>query len=172
MLTRKRTYLLSAWLILSVASISAQSGGNYTITQSVVTGGGGPGGGGTIAFNGTAGQPAAGASSSGGGFSVRGGFWAPVSLSPTAASVSISGKVSTAAGNGIRNAQITLTAPNGTTRNAVSGSLGYYLFDDVPAGQTYIVSISSKRFTFALPSIVIDAGADFDGADFVANPLE
>lgn len=75
-------------------------------------------------------------------------------LAPTAASVSISGKVLTPDGSsGLRNAQVILTDSRGNTRTALTTSFGYFSFDSVQAGETYVVSIISKRFQFA-PQIV------------------
>ncbi len=71
---------------------------------------------------------------------------------PTAANVSISGKV--LAGNrGLTNAFVTLTDQNGATRTMRTSSFGYYRFDAVEAGQTYIVAVRSKRYQFA-PQVV------------------
>jgi hypothetical protein len=69
-------------------------------------------------------------------------------LAPTAAPVSISGKVLTDTGRGLTNAIVTMTDANGVTRTARSSAFGYFRFDDVEAGQTYIVSVSSKRYIF------------------------
>ena len=92
-------------------------------------------------------------------------------LAPTAASVSVSGQVRTASGAGIRNAVITLTAQDGSTRIARSSSFGYYRFDGIIAGETYILNISTKRFTFAQPTIVVSVLDEVAGLDFVADPF-
>ncbi len=64
-------------LILSFfPGIQGQTGGNFTITQSVVAGGGGQqSAGGTFSLDGTIGQSIAGGASSGSPFSVTSGFW-------------------------------------------------------------------------------------------------
>src|SRR5688572_213017 len=66
---------LAAILLLSVSVIS-QSGGNFTITKSVIAGGGGRSSGGAFTVTGTIGQSIAGRSSTGSGFTVISGFWA------------------------------------------------------------------------------------------------
>src|SRR5688500_19666884 len=48
----------------------AQSGGQFTITKSVIAGGGGRASGGTFTVDGTIGQPVAGTNSTGGTFSL------------------------------------------------------------------------------------------------------
>jgi len=89
---------------------------------------------------------------------------------PTAASVSIGGRVMTASGRGIRNVYITLTDSNGNTRMAVSSSFGYYRFADVAAGETYIISARGKRYTFIQPTQLLNINEDTDGINFIANP--
>jgi fibronectin-binding autotransporter adhesin len=74
-------------------------------------------------------------------------------FAPTAANVSVSGRVLAPDGNGLRNALVILTGPDGAVREARSGSFGYYRFDDVPAGQTYVINVVSKRFQF-IPQVV------------------
>jgi hypothetical protein len=54
---------------------------------------------------------------------------------PTAASVSVSGRVMTASGRGIRNVIITMTDSQGNERTATTSSVGYYRFDNIAAGK-------------------------------------
>jgi hypothetical protein len=157
-------------LLLLVCSAPAQSSGPYTITQSVIAGGGTQNaGGGTFGLSGTVGQVAAGTESSGGQYRLRGGFWAENPLAPAAAPVSISGRVMTSIGRGIENVRVTLTAPSGESRLAVTSSFGYYVFDDVPAGESYIIAVRAKRFTFAQSSTLVVTNADLTGIDFAAS---
>ena len=90
---------------------------------------------------------------------------------PLAADVSISGRVTTAEGRGIRNAVITLTDLNGNPRNVIAGVNGFYRFDAVETGQTYILSIRSRRFQFDNPTRVISVVDNISGEDFSALPL-
>jgi hypothetical protein len=90
---------------------------------------------------------------------------------PTAAAVSLAGRVTTADGRGIVNAIMTIQG-GGLPQPmlARTGPFGYYEFTNLQAGQTYIVSIASKRFTFTVPSRpiqLIDSVGDFD---FIAEP--
>lgn len=66
---------------------------------------------------------------------------------PTAAGVSISGRVSVG-GRGLTNAVVYLTDQNGETRAARTSTFGYFRFEDVAAGETYIVQVVSKRYFF------------------------
>ena len=87
-------------------------------------------------------------------------------LGPSAAGVSLSGRVITSSGLGIAKARITLTG--GGLMDPVSvitNPFGYYSLPDVPAGDTYIVTVSTKRYSFAQPSLVVtvnDSVADLD----------
>lgn len=88
-------------------------------------------------------------------------------LTPTAASVTIGGRVTTADGRGIRNVVITITDSSGAIRTAMTTSFGYYRFDDVQAGETYIVTARGKRFTFSQPSQVLNVNDDSTDINFV-----
>ncbi len=88
---------------------------------------------------------------------------------PTAATVSISGRVTTASGRGIKNVRLTLTDSSGQIRTATTSSFGYYRFDDVLAGETYILSAVGKRYTFSQPVRVLSINDAADGVDFIAD---
>lgn len=88
---------------------------------------------------------------------------------PSAASVMVGGKVTTATGRGIRNVQVRLTDETGETRTAMTSAFGYYRFADVPAGRSYVISIASKRFAFTQPAQVLSLTEDTDNLDFVAD---
>lgn len=84
-----------------------------------------------------------------GGIVDKGAFEA---MAPTAALVTVAGRV-TVNGRGLRNAQVTLVDQQGLTKMALTGSLGYFQFGDVEVGQTYVVSVMSKRYEFASQAI-------------------
>jgi len=89
------------------------------------------------------------------------GFFVPAS----AAGANVSGRVSLAAGNGIRNVQVALVEADGTLHVTKTSSFGYYRFEDIPAGQTVVISLSAKRYTFNPSTRVVtltDDLADFD----------
>ncbi len=88
---------------------------------------------------------------------------------PTAANSSVSGRVIASDGRGIRNARISITLPNGEIRTALSSSLGYYRFDDLEVGNTYVLSISSKRFTFVNPTRIITLDDELTDEDFIGE---
>ena len=100
-----------------------------------------------------------------------GGGWQIQFIPTTAANASISGRVTTADGNGIRNATATITGNSLTTPIVTTtGSFGYYTFDGLRSGETYVVTVNSTRYTFSAPSRVISLVDNVVDADFVANP--
>lgn len=83
----------------------------------------------------------------------------------SAAGVSVSGRMANADGYGIRNAIVYLMEEDGTVHQTRTGSFGYYQFDDIPAGQSVVVTVASKRYTFVPSSQVVsltDSIADLD----------
>jgi len=101
------------------------------------------------------------------------GGWGIEFLPSTAAQASISGRVMTANGLGIRNARVVIT---GNSLNepivATTGSFGYFTFDGLQTGQTYVVTINSQRYTFSTPSRVISLVDNVVDFDFIAEPTE
>lgn len=88
----------------------------------------------------------------------------------TAAEIAVGGRVLTTNGKGIRNVKITVTFPNGKTRETFSGEGGYYQFSDVPAGETYIFSVSAKHYTFTQGTQIRSINDDASDIDFIADP--
>jgi len=155
-------------LILFAASVAAaqMSGGTLTIDTTVKGSGGGVSTGGILSLTGTTGQGAAGGSLNGGTFNFRPGFWQP-NFAPTSATVSVGGRVLTDAGAGLRNAIVVITGNGGVSRWTVTGSLGYYNFDEVDTGQTYIVQVQSKRYLFSPRILTVQD--DLADVDFTAT---
>lgn len=139
-------------VIIFLSPTAAQTGGNYAITQSVVASGGQTSAGGNFAVDGTIGQNLAGAISVGGAnnqYAVRGGFWAADSLAPTAANSSISGRITDLNNTGIPRVTVTvLDAYTGITRSTMTGSFGFYRFDELAAAHLYVVTAQSRRYRF------------------------
>ncbi|MFM9905532.1 MAG: Ig-like domain-containing protein [Pyrinomonadaceae bacterium] len=81
----------------------------------------------------------------------------------TAARVAVSGRVLTPSGRGLTNAVVVITDSKGIARRVKTGPLGTYRFDDIEVGQTYIISVNSRRFSF-IPKVlaVTDELTDVD----------
>lgn len=63
--------------------------------------------------------------------------------------VAISGRVTTPSGLGLRNAVVSLIDQNGMRRTAATSSFGIYSFATVMPGQTYTITVSSKRYRYS-----------------------
>ncbi|MFM9903006.1 MAG: choice-of-anchor Q domain-containing protein [Pyrinomonadaceae bacterium] len=91
----------------------------------------------------------------------------------TAGSVSIAGRVTSSDGRGIRNARIVVSGGSLTQpRVTATGPRGTYTVGDLQTGQTYVITINSRRFTFSIPSRVISLVDNVTDADFVADPIQ
>jgi len=167
-----KSMLLAMLFSTATVATSAQvaSGTPYTLEQSVTASGGGTSvdAGNTFSITGSIGQPITGTSGNT-PFTIKSGFFnAPAVFAPTAASVTVSGRVTTASGRGIRNVIIFMSDGNGTLRTAGSSGFGYSRFSDVAAGETYIFTAKAKRFQFSHPTQVISISEDFTDLNFVA----
>ncbi|MFN0278168.1 MAG: Calx-beta domain-containing protein [Pyrinomonadaceae bacterium] len=90
-----------------------------------------------------------------------------------ACTASISGRVMTAGGFGIRNAKIVVTGNSLVEPRVVTtGSFGYFMFEGLATGETYVVTVNSRRYTFSTPSRVINLVDNVVDADFIADPQE
>lgn len=94
--------------------------------------------------------------------------WSATQLVPTAADVSVTGRVITQNGRGISGAILSLTDMAGNTMHARTSSFGYYRFMGIQAGGTYIISVRSKRYTFS-PRLV-SVNDELTDVNFVAEP--
>lgn len=81
-------------------------------------------------------------------------------LPPTSASGTLSGRVlSSIEGYGVKGATVVVVDSNGTSRTAITNAFGYYSFDELPLGATYILNASAKGETFD-PQVVTLTGDD------------
>jgi hypothetical protein len=88
----------------------------------------------------------------------------------TAAAASLSGRVTNAGGRGIARARVVLFGGSlAQPIYAQTNAFGYYRFPDLPAGTTYVVTVSSKTHTFAEPSRAINLDAELTNVDFVSQ---
>lgn len=86
--------------------------------------------------------------------------------------VSLSGRVLTSGGGGIRNTLVTLTGGNLPAPVTVqTGSLGYYTFSGLTFGQTYTVTVQTRRYVVAQPTRMITLQSNVSDFDFIAEPF-
>lgn len=81
--------------------------------------------------------------------------------------VEISGKVLTPDGRGIRNAVVSLVDSQGVRVTTMTSSFGIYAFGDVGSGETYSLTVSSKRYRFA-PRILQSVNSNLTNVDLLA----
>lgn len=92
------------------------------------------------------------------------------SLAPSASMVSVSGRVVTAYGQGIRNAEVQFIGQDGIVRTARTSAFGHYRFEDVESGSSYTLTVRSKSHSFAVPSRVVSVTDDIADLDFTSQP--
>ena len=90
--------------------------------------------------------------------------------SSTAAAANIGGRIANASGRGLANVRVVLSGGNlGEPRYAFTNPFGYYRFEDVTAGQTYVLGVMAKRYRFTNPVRVLNLGEDLADVDFIAQ---
>lgn len=89
-------------------------------------------------------------------------------LVPSAANVTISGRVTDSNGNGVTNARVTALDAGQIVFSAVTNPFGYFAIEGITAGQSYVVMVSSKKYSFA--ARVVLAQDDITDMDFIADP--
>jgi hypothetical protein len=72
---------------------------------------------------------------------------------PTAATVSVAGQVLNSHGRPVFGATVSVTDLNGYTRTTRTNPLGYYRFEELQVGETYIFNVVSKRYQFDAQAI-------------------
>ena len=93
-----------------------------------------------------------------------------VQTAPTAAEALIGGRVVTESGRGIRNVRVFVTGGDLTEpRVTITNAFGYFVIDGLRAGETYLVSVGGKRYTFDPPARVVSLGEDALEIDFVGQ---
>ena len=86
---------------------------------------------------------------------------------PSAAAISIDGRVTTANGQGIGKVAVTIESPQtGVTLRAITNQFGFYSFTDLPVG-SYFISVSAKGRRFSPPNRLVNVFSDLSGEDFI-----
>ncbi|MDQ4121400.1 MAG: carboxypeptidase regulatory-like domain-containing protein, partial [Acidobacteriota bacterium] len=85
------------------------------------------------------------------------------------ASISVSGRVLTSDGRGIRNVQVSLIDQSGQAKTVLTTAFGNYRFADVAAGENYTISVSAKRYSFSKQSRTVSLTGETEGINFVAD---
>ncbi len=92
-------------------------------------------------------------------------------IAPTAAAVTVGGRVTTVTGRGVAGARVSLTGANGATRTAQTNPFGYYRFADTAAGETYVLAVWHKLYRFENNGTLVTAVyEDTDDLNFTVLP--
>jgi hypothetical protein len=87
----------------------------------------------------------------------------------TAEPVNVSGRIVDQNGAGIYRASVTITNAQGTVvKTAISSTTGDYLFTGIDSGATYVISASSKTYSFTPRSL--NVVAEVSGFNLVGTP--
>lgn len=85
----------------------------------------------------------------------------------TAAPAVVSGRVVEPNGRGVRGAHVTLSNMAGSQLVAVTNSFGFFRFEEVPVGDTYVVSVSARKLSF--DSLLLEVISDMSDLTFVGG---
>ncbi len=94
-----------------------------------------------------------------------------VSPSPTPSPpvlITVSGRVLTPLGLGLRNAQVRMFEANGASRTVLTSTLGYFSFEGVATGTTVNIVVSSRQYRFQSADVLVAVGmpeVDFVGLE-------
>jgi hypothetical protein len=92
-------------------------------------------------------------------------------MGTTAAGVGVGGRVMTAQGNGIQGIAVSLTDATGVVRTTTTNETGYYRFEEVEAGATYVIGVSAKRYSFKQAVQVMSINDEATDVNFVGSSL-
>ncbi len=97
-----------------------------------------------------------------------------ITQNPEKANVSVAGKVKTPEGRPIKGAYIVIrdASTNDVVRSAYSSSFGFYRLDQIETGKTYVLSITHRRYLFALPAQLLEINEERSGVDFTGEPSD
>lgn len=87
----------------------------------------------------------------------------------TGAGVRIGGRVTTPVGRPVYRALVTMYDSTGNSRTATTNPFGFYYFEDVEVGETYIFALSAKNCRFSQSTQMFYAIENYDSLNFVAD---
>lgn len=87
---------------------------------------------------------------------------------PSSAVAKITGRVLAAKGRGLSGVAVTAVSSDGKISRAVTNTFGQYSLPKLPVGQTYIVSVDTRRYYFPVSHETVTLNDDVIGLDFEA----
>lgn len=93
-----------------------------------------------------------------------------INLAPTAANAAISGRVSDQGSIGLVGATVSLSGGSLTEPLVVFTDLnGRYSFNEIPVGETYIITVKAKRRIFNPPSVILSLSDNIGNVNFTSE---
>lgn len=90
--------------------------------------------------------------------------------SPVAAGVTVGGRITDSNGRGLGRVAVTISGGELTRPlRTMTSPFGYYLFDDLTVGSTYIVTVGSKQYAFTPNTRVVSLTDAVTDVDFTAD---
>lgn len=91
-------------------------------------------------------------------------------ITPSAASASISGRVATGGGRPISRARVTiLNTATSETSTAYTSSFGYFVFEGLPVGNLYVLTVEHLKYEFSNNSQTFTLTEDLTGVEFTTS---
>lgn len=90
-----------------------------------------------------------------------------VEVASAVANATISGQVLSAANQGVANVLVTISSGSTVVQTTLTNSFGNFSFTGIPTGQTYTITVSSKRFAFAPQNV--NVSGDVTGLTITAS---
>ncbi len=91
-------------------------------------------------------------------------------IAPTAANVTVGGRV-TKGKRGIEQAEISMTDANGNLRTVQTDRLGFYEFENIAPGGTYIVTVGYRNYQFTGNPRILSVNAQINDLNFTVSSL-
>ncbi|MBE7515609.1 MAG: carboxypeptidase regulatory-like domain-containing protein [Chloracidobacterium sp.] len=67
----------------------------------------------------------------------------------------VSGVVTDVNGRAVSKASVVMTDAAGNSLRTITGPFGYFRFDEVESGQTYVITATAKRYTFQPQTVAV-----------------
>ena len=90
-------------------------------------------------------------------------------LGPSASPVNVSGRVTNRFGRALAGVVVKATGGDGKPKSVLTNTFGYYSLKNLKAGESYVISVESKRYYFPEPTRFLTLDADLMDLDFQAR---
>lgn len=90
-------------------------------------------------------------------------------MGTTAAAVTVGGQITDVNSYGVSKATVTITNMSGETQMVLTNPFGYYQFTDIEVGETYILTVSAKRYRFNPGTRMLTIMEESNQINFIAD---